>query len=252
MVVVSLPAALAGSLLRAGVTAVGQDGRVRHVTAVRRLRTIAERCQRVCGLWEESAGLLAVHAFGAVLDPPLEDRTLEVVQVALVVAASPDRVTWCARPPEFAGLAYVLDLEKAPVDWYFRPAGGPPDNHVIVRPLLIWDRGSGVQEQALTALASGRAGELRAPAPGPVRLRQQLAEELEASRTHLQLVRDGYWQRGWRSDHHGAGTYPEHHLWDAVHGYLDLLAAVEAPVRGEATAAVRGRDPDEGAELSAE
>jgi hypothetical protein len=21
------------------------------------------------------------------------------------------------------------------------------------------------------------------------------------------------------------GTYPENHLWDAVHGYLDLLAA---------------------------
>ena len=29
----------------------------------------------------------------------------------------------------------------------------------------------------------------------------------------------------WRSDHRGIGVYPENHLWDAVHAYLDLLRA---------------------------
>src|SRR5664279_3276199 len=39
---------------------------------------------------------------------------------------------------------------------------------------------------------------------------------------------DGYWLRDWRSRHETLGTFPEHHLWDAVNGYLDLRQAVGA------------------------
>jgi hypothetical protein len=218
---------------------------MRQATAVRRLRTIAERCQQACELWEEGVGLVAVCAFGGVLDRAGgQGAALEVVQIALIVGGDPQRVPWCARPPEFAGLPYVLGLEKAPVDWYFRSAELPVGNHLIVRPLRIWDRRTGVDETALQALAAGRAQVLRDPAPGPIRLRQQLADELAAGLAHLQRVRDGYWQRGWRADHHAAGCYPEHHLWDAVHGYLDLVQAVqEVPVD-------RGRDHREDAEDS--
>lgn len=53
-----------------------------------------------------------------------------------------------------------------------------------------------------------------------------MTTELEASLAHLRFVRDAYWQRNWRRANRGLGLYPEDHLWNAVHGYLDLLAAI--------------------------
>lgn len=204
---------------------------MRRATAVRRLRTIAERCQQVCTLWEPDSGLVSVQAFGPVLDPSDEDGSIEVIQIALVVNEDPDEVTWCSRPATFSGLPYVLDLEKAPVDWYFRPAGRPVGNHRIVRPLPIWSRQDGVHEEALTALASGKAEQLdrfREAQPRPAVLQRQLGEELASAAAHLRRTRDRYWTRGWRKTHHAAGTYPENYLWDAVNGYLDLLTAVNS------------------------
>ena len=214
---------------------------MRRATAVRRLRAIAERCQQVCTLWEPGSGLLGVHTFGPVLDPTDEDASIEVIQLVLVVAHDPAELTWGCRPPTFSGLPYVLELEKAPVDWYFRPAGRPVGNHRIVRPLEIWSRDGGVHEAALVALAAGDGAaleRLRGPAPRPAVLERQLGEELAAAAARLQQVRDRFWARGWRQAHHAAGSLPENHLWDAVNGYLDLLAAAGgAPASPEATAA---------------
>jgi hypothetical protein len=56
---------------------------------------------------------------------------------------------------------------------------------------------------------------------------EQLEEELSASLTHLRKVAESYWDREWRRDHRGLGVYPEHHLWRATKGYLDLLSAVD-------------------------
>ncbi|MEJ2579727.1 MAG: hypothetical protein P8Z68_11650, partial [Kineosporiaceae bacterium] len=144
---------------------------MRHATAVRRLRLIAERAQQVCALWDEGTGLAAVHAFGEVVEPPGERASVEVVQVLLTVHAAADEVPWCARPPQFAGLPYVLELEKAPVDWYFWPAAIPVGNHVVTGPVLIWDRTAGIRTDALDALAAGRAEPLRQPRPGPAQRR---------------------------------------------------------------------------------
>jgi hypothetical protein len=203
-------------------------GAMRRATAVRRLRTVAERCQQVCDLWAPGTGLVGVQTFGAVLDPADEDGSIEVIQLALVVTAEPGEVTWGSRPPTFSGLPYVLDLEKSPVDWYFRPAGGPVSNHRIVRPLPIWSREGGVHGDALAALATGSAADLerlREPAPRAAVLRRQLGEELAAAGAHLAQVRDQYWARSWRQAHHTAGMDPESFLWDAVNGYLDLISA---------------------------
>jgi len=81
---------------------------------------------------------------------------------------------------------------------------------------------------ALDALARGDADGLRFPEPSQADLREQLAAELAASRTHLRSVAANYWERDWRSANRGYGAHPEHHLWDAVHGYLDLLEATGA------------------------
>lgn len=202
---------------------------MRHGTAVRRLRTIAERCHRVAGPWddEDEPIPLAAYAFGAVLDG---NTDIPVVQVALVLNLPADELTWCARPQSCSGLAHLLELEKAPVDWYWRPAVWPVSNHVIRRPLRIWST-DGVEGAALDALAGGVAEPLRLPAPQPEHGQEQLAVELAACLAHLRRVEDAYWQREWRQDNRGSGIYPEHHLWDAVHGYLDLHAAVSAPAQ---------------------
>jgi hypothetical protein len=64
---------------------------MRYVTAVRRLRTIAENCDRVNGLLEEGF-LAAVYAYGPVLDGDTAD--LPVVHVALAVRLPAEELPW--------------------------------------------------------------------------------------------------------------------------------------------------------------
>ena len=52
--------------------------------------------------------------------------------------------------------------------------------------------------------------------------------ELANALSRLRAVRDAYWDYDWRREHRGAGRYPDHHLWEAVHGYLDLYDAKSA------------------------
>jgi hypothetical protein len=145
-------------------------------------------------------------------------------RVVFVLNLPPDELTWCAQPQSCAGLPHLLQIDKAPVDGYWRPALWPVSNHLIDRPLRIWSV-AGPDVAALDALERGDAETLRLPAPTATEAREQLATELAASLTHLRRVEAAYWEREWRTEHRGLGVYPENHLWDAVHGYLDLLAA---------------------------
>ena len=198
---------------------------MRHETAVRRLRAIAARCQRVSGLYEDDPFLIAAYAFGAVLDAPAD---LPVVQVAFVLGLPAEELTWCAQPQSCVGLPQLLEIEKAPVEWWLRPSVWPVANHAIRRPLRVWSLDGGPDLAALDALAHGEADALRVPDPPSAHLRAQLAAELAASRTHLRAVEATYWDDDWRSSNRGYGIYPEHHLWEAVHGYIDLLDAITA------------------------
>src|SRR5205807_7294630 len=81
---------------------------MRYNTAVRRLRTIAESCERPNRL-TDSPILVAAYAFGDVLDGRAE---LPRVQVAFVIDAPPEEVTWFAEPPFGTGIVSLLDLEK--------------------------------------------------------------------------------------------------------------------------------------------
>lgn len=195
---------------------------MRHETAVRRLRSVAARCQRASGLWDEEPFLIAAYAFGAVLDSRAD---LPVVRMAFVLTLPAEELTWCAQPQSCVGLPQLLEIDKAPVEWYLRPSVWPVANHAIRRPLRVWSLDGGPDTAALDTLARGDADGRRMPEPSPADLSEQLAAELAASRIHLREVEASYWERDWRSTNSGLGVHPEHHLWDAVHGYLDLLAA---------------------------
>lgn len=198
-----------------------QNGCVRHQTAARRLRIVTERCQRAVGLWDDEPFLIGAYAFGTVLEPRAD---VPVVQMAFVLNLPADELTWCAQPQSCAGLPHLLEIDKAPVEWYWRPAVWPVTNHVIERPLRVWSL-DGPDTAALDALEHGEAEDLRMPAPTAAQRHEQLTAELAASLAHLRRVEAGFWERDWRSAHRGSGVYPESHLWDAVHGYLDLLGA---------------------------
>lgn len=167
--------------------------------------------------------LLAVYAFGPVVESQAD---IEVVQVAIVLNLPPDELTWYANPSSCISLANLLELGKAPVEWHWRPSAWPVSNHVIRRPVRIWSV-AGPDVAALDALDGGGAEPLRLPDPDDATANDQLAVELAASLAHLRRVEDSYWEWDWRRDHRGAGFHPEDHLWRAIHGYLDLLAAVQ-------------------------
>lgn len=146
------------------------------------------------------------------------------MRVAFVLNLPPHDLTWCARPQSCAGLPHLLEIHKAPVEWYWRPALWPVSNHVIDRPLRIWSV-DGPDTVALDALDRGDAETQRLPAPADADAREQLTTEPAASLAHPHQVEARYWDRDWRNAHHGSGVCPENHLWDAAHGYLDLLTA---------------------------
>jgi hypothetical protein len=198
---------------------------MRYQTAVRRIRTVAERCQRASGLWDDEPLLVATYAFGAVLEPGAE---VDAVELAFVLNLPAEELPWCVEPQSLVGLPSLLEIDKAPVLWYWRPAVWPVANHLIHRPLRVWSL-DGPDSAALDALERGEAERLRMPAPTAEQQREQLSVELDASLAHLRRVEAGFWEREWRSAHKGSGLYPENHLWNAVHGYSELLAAAGQP-----------------------
>jgi hypothetical protein len=196
---------------------------MRRSTAIRHLTEIAEGCQRIKGLWEDERPVLtAVYAFGSLVDGAAE---VDAAQVAFVLDLPVSDVVWGTEPEGCGWFTNVLRLDKIPVRRFWRPAGKPVANHLIVRPLRIWSSDDGVDEQALEALRSGSSESLRLPSQPTDEAKEQLATEFATSLAHLRAVEASYWEPKWRREHRGGGIYPETHLWDAIHGYLDLLAA---------------------------
>lgn len=194
--------------------------------AIRHLRNTAELCERWSGplLDDEQSPLVAAYAYGPILDPA---ENPDYVSVAVVLDAPAEELTWCARPPWTRWVSSVLEFARNPVIGSWRPAAWPVWNHVIERPLRVWSA-DGVDVDALEALARGEAEDLRLPPPSRDELAEQLRLELAACRDHLRTVRDSYWEYGWRRENKGYGEYPEHHLWNAVDGYVELQDAVRA------------------------
>jgi hypothetical protein len=100
-------------------------------------------------------------------------------------------------------------------------------NHRIRSPVRFWSQ-EGPDEAVLQALVDRRFDDLPRLAPSPQAEREYLAGDLAAALRRLRVVHASYWDHDWRREHRGFGRYPEHHLWEAVQGYLDLYDVAES------------------------
>ncbi|MEO3856655.1 hypothetical protein ABGB08_17235 [Acrocarpospora sp. B8E8] len=194
---------------------------MRYRRAVERLRTLAEACERTKLLQLEEPFLHEAYVFGDLLagaDP------LDHVQVAFVLNLPPEEVPWESHPRGTPWLVDLLRLDKGGVAYWWRSHLEPVWNHLIRGPVRFWSL-DGPDEVVLDALAERRFDRLRQVMPDPGEERAQTAEELRAALSHLRAIHESYWDHEWRHEHRGSGRYPEHHLWEAVQGYLDLFDA---------------------------
>ena len=199
-------------------------GVMRYRRAVEKLRILAEACDSVKNWPPEDPFLLEAHVFGDVLegvDP------LECVGVALVLNLPPEEVPWESSPHGTSWLEDRLRLDKGGFAYWWRSHLSPVPNHRIREPVRFWSQ-EGPDETVLQALADRRFDDLPRLAPSPQAEREQLAEDLAAALSRLRAVYASYWEHDWRREHRGFGRYPEHHLWEAVQGYLELYDAAES------------------------
>jgi len=205
---------------------------MRHKRAVEKLRLLTEECERV-SRWpledEDEPFLVSVYAFGDVLEGA---DPLKAVQVAGVIRLPPEEVPWGSSPHGTEWLADMLRLSKGGYEYWWRSYLDPVWNHYVRSPVRIWSQ-DGPDTETLDALAEHRFADLRRLIASPVDERLQVRDELDAALRHLRQVHDSYWDWEWRRDHRGGGRYPEHELWDAVYGYLNLLDARNSPPQEE-------------------
>jgi hypothetical protein len=195
---------------------------MRYRRAVEKVRILAEACEDVSQrLPGGEPFLLEAYVFGDVLrgaDP------LEFVEVALVLNLPPDEVVWETTPRGTLWLADYLRLSKGGFAYFWRSHLDPVANHYIRGPVRFWSL-DGQDEDVLQALEERRLEDLPRVTSAPEAQREQLAGELEAALSRLRSVHASYWDHDWRRENRGGGRYPEHELWEAVQGYLDLLDA---------------------------
>lgn len=189
--------------------------------AVHHVELAAEECQRLAGLPLVSvpARVTQLWAFGDMLGPR---RDLDVVTVALSVDLPVDEVPWLCHPPAAEHWLRMTRLPKNPVRVRWRSALAPVWNHEIRRPLLVWEGGTGLVEEAMVVLREGHGEDagLAEPTLGELiaRVEQELAISLGALRGRVA----DYGARQWGPTKLGPTADA---LWHAAQGYLDLLDA---------------------------
>lgn len=197
-------------------------------TAVRHVTQMAESCEgigRRTAVLGSATGIESFWVAGDLLDEgvPWRAESTESVRVAACLAVPEDAVPWLGRP-DVAGI--VEDLagwRNRPVVVLWRSAAAPVWNHLIERPMLLWDAQGGVRVDAVRALQAGVGMEAhRLDAPSRDQLERRLADEVDTSLRHLRTATEAYDDRRW-----GRGPHQRYadDLWAAAHGYLDLLAA---------------------------
>jgi hypothetical protein len=202
--------------------AAGDNVTMRYRRAVEKLRELADACQWTTRLPVEEPFLCEGYVFGEILDGV---DPIERIQVALTLNMTPEEVPWCSQPRGTAWLVDSLRLDKGGFAVWWRSRHGPVWNHVIHEPVRFWSL-DGTDEAVLDALRDRRFADLPRLTASPAELRRHTEVELDRALAQLRAVNEKYWDRDWRNEHRGGGHYPEDHLWEAAHGYLDLLDAV--------------------------
>ena len=201
---------------------------MKFTTAVEHVRMVAEACaedaRRAPALGRSSPWVRAAYVLGDLLDGPDE---IDGTEVCLVVDEPAAAMPW-GQPPAGAGwFEDVHRINRHPIQVWYRPRDVPVVNHVIRRPVQIFDAETGVAHATLDTLQQRHLEALeRVPDPPPDRLAAQLADEAAVCLRQLTRVVDRYWDPEWRRDHRGLGHYPEHHLYWAAWGYADLERAI--------------------------
>jgi hypothetical protein len=161
--------------------------------------------------------VVQLWAFGEILG---EQRDLDRVGVVLVVDLPVEDVPWWSEPVGSQQWANATRLAKNPFSARWRSVRAPIWNHHVDRPALVWDTGSGVVEETLSALREGQGESVRLPAPEDLRTR--LDDELAVSLGSLRALTRVYDERRWSP---GKMTPHADALWRASEGYLDILDA---------------------------
>ena len=196
---------------------------MKRSTVISRLNDISDGLDRAVQ-WSDVT-VVAAYVFGGLLE---REAQLERIELALVVAQSPETVSWMARPPSLEALAELLRLPKLPVSWWWRPVEWPVWNHSISRAVRFWSADGGRDQRALDGLASGRLENVAVEAPANRgELAAQVLVERDVARQHLVTVTESFYEADWRRDHRGGGSYPENHLWSATAAYLELDDALQ-------------------------
>lgn len=192
---------------------------MRWERAVHHVSALARSCADWSGREFGDLRVLELWAVGDILGPP---RELAQITLALAVDRPPAEVAWWTLPRGAQHWANATRLSQNPVRAWWRSARAPVWNHRIVRPALVWDAAQGVRSEVLAALADGRGETVRSAAPTGAEYADRLRDELAISLAELRAASEEYEHRRWTR-----GKLEPHadRLYEASHGYLDVLAA---------------------------
>jgi hypothetical protein len=187
---------------------------VKRTRACQHLEALATACEEARRL---PLPVVQLWVFGPLLDSQAD---LDSVDVALAVDLP--TVPWLSAPTGAAHWANATRLSRNPFTPVWRSVRAPIWNHFVVRPVLVWDAGNGIAEDALTAVRNGDADRLRLPAPSAESLRSRIDEELaislDAMRSRVAIYEEKRWSPGKLEPVADA-------VWSVTKGYLDLLDA---------------------------
>ena len=149
-------------------------------------------------------------------------QDLDWIRVAICVDLPAQEVPWWDEPQGATSWLQVTRLDRQPVGIWWRSSRVPVWNHRIVRPLLVWDAATGMNEEHLAAIGEGRAADLGLPEPPVHALAERLRDEASISLAALKQRTKAYEEHRWGRGRLDSLADP---LWRVADGYLDIVDA---------------------------
>ena len=201
----------------------GEDEVVKRSTAIRHLVEMGEEASDLLRLRDSDIGwpLEEIWTTGELLD---SNGDLDAGSVILLLDVVPAELPWLAMHQAGEWVGERLRLGKRPMLWCYRPSVWPPWNARHRRVARVWSAATGLDDDMIESLRSGRRPSIVEPSRD--HLREQLIEERAASRAHLRQMVDDYWEPEWRRRRRGEER--EDYLWRAAAGLIEIEDALES------------------------